>query len=172
MRKFLLAVCALLFITAGVAMGQQAVCPKDVPTVKTGGKVNGATLGSGSATASSVMTRSVTPTAYSKIDTVSNTAVDTFKQTVGSEVNSLYTWAYVDGISGTNTSCVLKLWGVGDPDNINSATGIQTYTVTAGTKVYPGLINSGIGMPYRGFWWTWTGSGTHSTAWHLGMVIR
>lgn len=166
------AVMILLTLTANA---QQAVCPKDVPTLKTGGKLNSNTLGTGLATPSSVITRNndLQPAWYSKIDTVSNTGADSLKQTVSSEVNSLYTWCYINGYSGTNTSCTLTLYAYGDMNNIASAVPVYTTTVTSGVKTYKYTFGSGGGgFEYAGFGWFLTGAGTHASAWYAGMKIR
>ena len=171
MKKILIAAIALLSIGAKVS-AQQAVCPKDVPMVKMGGKINSLTLGSGSATASAVVTRDNTMalnTWYSKIDTVTNTGVDSIAQTVKSSTKRIYTWAYVNGYSGTNTSCTLALQRSGDVTNANAWVSVYTVTVTAGVKGYSYEFDAFGG---DGFRWYLTGVGTHASAWYVGMKAR
>lgn len=178
----ILIACGLSSLT-GVAFGQggQAVYSVRAKDVVTGGLVNGTTRTNGSATASSVLSRSfnVFPL-YSKRDTVNNTGTDTIYQALSGQYANVYTWCSVTSISGTNTSCTVRLQAT--PDNVTGPgrTGdwitIKTYTVSATGNPYEGDItkeaSGGNGWNYTNFRWIFTGSGTHSSSWQVGMTVK
>ena len=109
---------------------------------------------------------------YTKLDTVNNTGVDTFKQKLAGLNKDVYTWCHVNGISGTNTSCVIKVWASADSGKGVDFVLLQTFTVTATNPVANYTFNSGGIWTYTNFWWTFTGSGTQSSSWYSGFNTR
>lgn len=178
----ILVACGLSSLTGNVfAQGGQAMFPVRAKDVVTGGLINSSTRTGGSATASSVTTRSFTTfPLYSKRDTVTNTGADTIYQGLSGQYANVYTWCSVTSISGTNTSCTVRLQAT--PDNVTGAgrTGdwvtIKTYTVSATGNPYEGDItkeaSGGNGWNYTNFRWIFTGVGTHSSSWQVGMSVK
>jgi len=107
---------------------------------------------------------------YTKTDTVTNTGVDTAKGKIAGPHESVYTWVHVTNISGTNTGCVVKLWASGDSSKGVDFVPIYTATVSATNPVGYYLFTGG--WPYTNFWWTFTGSGTQSSSWYSGAMVR
>ncbi len=175
-KRIIIAVLAIISVAVG-ANAQQAICPSSPPKFLTHGSYNSSKIAGGTATIASV-----TPTAkltapsemplYTKKDTVSNTGVDTFKNRMTTVCNSVYTWIHTTGISGTNTSCVAKLWVSADSGFGTDFVPVYTCTVSATNPVGYHLFNSGNGFPYLQWWWTFQGAGTHSTSWYSGFTAR
>ena len=110
---------------------------------------------------------------YSKLDTVNNTGTGKKSFKIATKVSSIYTWCHVTSISGTDSNCTMTLWA--SADSSLGVDSIQLYTskiATTITNPYGLLINSGNGWPYTNAWWTFHGTGTHSTSWYCGLMIR
>ena len=169
-------------VTAGVTNAQaqgQGVFLKQVPKIVTGGRFNSSTIAGGSVTPSAVGEKdnSVFPL-YTKLDTVTNTEADTVYQQIKGYNNHVYTWVHVNNISGTNTGCTVRLQATADAVTGKGYAGdwktVQTYTVSATGNPYDVLINAsgGNGWHYTNFRWIFTGTGTHSSSWYGGLMIR
>ena len=109
---------------------------------------------------------------YTKLDTITNTGADTLTQKIGTVPNTVYTWVHTTGISGTNTSCTVKLQASADSNAGVDWITLQTFTVTATNPAGNYLVNTGATWPYTNLRWIFTGSGTHSTSWYGGLEIR
>jgi hypothetical protein len=110
---------------------------------------------------------------YTRRDTVNNTGADTFNQVISSrQVSSVYTWAVATQISGTNTSCTVRLWASADSGVGVSWIPLYTATVSATNPVGYHVVNDGAIFPYRRLRWVFTGVGTHSTWWYCGLYIQ
>lgn len=163
-----------MFLPRMEVSAQQGVFEKSPSLLKTGGEINSSTLAGGSATAQTFKDWALTGPKYSKKDTVNNTGTDEIYQWLPDFARSVYTWAHVTSISGTNTSCTVKLYATGD--SVYNANAdwllLQTYTVSSTGNPYVGNINAGINWPYTGFKWVFTGVGTHSSSWYVGMNVK
>jgi hypothetical protein len=106
---------------------------------------------------------------YTGKDTVTNTGVDTFKGKISGPHENVYTWCHVSGISGANTSCVVKLWASADSGKGVDFVPIYTVTVTATNPV---AYYAFTGWNYTNLWWTFTGVGTHVSSWYSGLFVR
>ena len=106
---------------------------------------------------------------YTKLDTVTNTGVDTFKGKLIGPHESVYTWCHVTGISGTNTSCTVKLWTSADSSGGVDFIPIATFTVSATNPVANYLWTN---WPYTNWYWTFTGSGTQVSSWYSGLYVK
>ncbi len=171
MKNILIALC----IAAGfAAQAQTNTMPALKNPVRHGGEMNGRTATTGSTTAISVISRGNTADSlwWSKAVTVTNSANDTVIHKIPDCVNSVYTWCVASGLTGTNTSCVISLWGVGDPNNDSSAVQIYSVAATSGTNVYGQTISSGNGFPYSALWWVFDGAGTQTTQYKTGIKIK
>lgn len=177
----ILVACGLSSLTGNVfAQGGQAVFPVRAKEVTTGGLFNSSTKAGGSATASTVTARlyNVFPL-YTKLDTVTDTGADTFYQQVTGEYNTIYAWAHVNSISGTNTSCTVKLQATPDAVTGKGYSGdwetIKTYTVSATGNPYSidlAKERGAQGHPYTNFRLIFTGVGTHSSSWYGGLQVK
>lgn len=174
MRTFLMAMCMVLL--SAVGMAQQKVSIAQSAQFTTLGDYNSATVAGGAKTtaarAQTVWTASASNPLYTKLDTVNNTGVDTMKGKLIGNYNGVYTWCHVNSISGTNTSCTVKLWASGDAGTGTDFVCLQTFTVSATNPVAYYTFNSGNGWLYTNFWWTFSGSGTHSSSWYSGLLVR
>lgn len=153
--------------TASAQSGMYIHSPKRIVT---GGDYNSSTFDGGSETKSDVIARdfSVFPL-YSSLNAVSDASLDTASQKIASYCNSVYTWAYVSAVTGTNTSCVLTLEVSGDYGAGINWQPIQTYTLSGNDTSYGHVFT---GWPYTNFRWRFTGIGTHATAWYCGFMPR
>ena len=107
---------------------------------------------------------------YTKLDTVNNTGVDTFHEKISGPHEHVYTWCHVNGITGTNTSCVMKLYVSGDSSGgVDWGAPVYTASVTATNPVASYLFT---GWPYTAMRWTFTGSGTQQSSWVSGLIVR
>jgi|GEM_PF-2025095 len=111
---------------------------------------------------------------YTKLDSILNTGADTFRCKLYSSnsPSTVTSWVHVTSISGTNTSCKIKLWATAD-----SAKGVDWKVLDSVTvnNVNPQdfyIFNSGNGFPYTNFMWTFQGAGTHQTSWYSGLLIK
>lgn len=155
---------------------QTPVYPVQISKFIMSGNFNSTTVAAGTKTTAALAEQSWSAAQnvlYTKLDTVSNTGVDSFLFTLKTAVNSVYVWAHANTISGTNTSCKVKLWVTGD--NSTAASDwvvVDSATVGAANPVYSKLINAGVKWPYSRAKLTFTGVGTHSTSWYGGVLIR
>lgn len=166
---------AIIAVTGTTVDAQTGSYPAQTPTLVMSGHFNSTTAGAGTKTTSAMaerMWKQNENVLYTKLDTVSNTGVDTFKAVIKGEANSVYTWCRANLISGTNTSCTVRLLASGDNASANDYAVLYTATVTATNPVATYMFNSGNKWPYSKFWWVWTGSGTHSTSWYAGLLWR
>lgn len=161
------------------AQGQRVFTAR-APKVITGGLFNSSTIAGGSATASSISEKDYTVfPLYTVLDTVDNTDDDTVYQNIKDYYGVVYTWAHANSISGTNTSCLLKLQVTSD-----AVTGkgyaadwktIKTYTVSATGNPYDHTVNIDVGTlgwQYTNLRWIWDGVGTHSSSWYCGLNVK
>jgi hypothetical protein len=169
MKKIFL--CALVLGLAGgtgiTAKAQQAVCIAQTPKVIVGGKINSATLGSGSATAAAATTYNAASfPLYSKIDTFTGSNSDTMAFNVVGTCNSVYTWTHITSIAGTNTTVVVKLWQ--SPDNVGWDA-VQSTTVSATPQH---ISYSATGNPAGYYKWTVGSGATQTSSWYSGLKVR
>lgn len=168
-----------MLLSSCMVMAQgTASYPTQTPKITMAGHFNSTTVAAGTSTTAALAEKTwlgnTQNVLYTKLDTVTNSGVDSFTATLKGNYNSVYTWCNATSISGTNTSCVVKLWASGDNSSNTASTWVALYTatVTATNPVGYHLVNSGVKWPYSRFKWTFTGSGTHSTSWYGGVLIR
>lgn len=181
MKKIIIVAAMLLTATAMEVCAQgQGVFMKRVPKVITGGMFTSSTIAGGSNTLSAVAEKdySVFPL-YTILDTVDNTGADTVYQQIKDYANQVYTWVHVNSISGTNTSCTVRLQVTGDAVTGAGYAGdwktVKTYTVSATGNPYDHLVNSDLGVPgWHGtnIRWIFTGVGTQSSSWYAGLIVK
>jgi hypothetical protein len=174
MKKILIAMLVGVFASGlTYAQGQQ-ITPGTNKTISVAGDYNSSALGAGT-------TRSWTPINYSytafplytKTNTVTNTGTDTFRGKIIGEQNSVYVWSHVNPISGTNTSCTIKLWVSADSGRGVDFKLVQTYTVSATNPISADLINSTSGgWPFSNWMLTYGGVGTQVSTWYSGVMVR
>lgn len=173
MKRILLIALLCTSIGSITASAQSATYKASSPVVSVAGHYNSSGIGLGGNYSATVIPYAISAfPLYTHTSTVTNTGVDTVKAKILGFQNSVYTWCHVTGVTGTNTSCTIKLWASADSGKGADFIPIQTFTVSATNPVAYYLINSGNGWPYTNFWWTFQGVGTQVSTWYSGLFVR
>lgn len=114
------------------------------------------------------------PSFFTKLDTVTNTGVDTFRTPLNPYRNSVGFQVNVLKISGDPGDVVVTIWGSKAATTAGGYVQLATFNIgdDAGIQVFDYNVNNGVGNPYRWYMVTITGSGTQVCSWIAYCFIR